>query len=135
MGSLEPPAGSRVRGVARTLLRRTLVFLGLLLYTLAFGEIYTRIFAPQPIMPRYVTGTPWGMRGNIPHSHYWHHTPEVDVEYRINGEGMRADRDFAIRKPAGTCRIALFGDSLLMGYELDLHDTFASRLERTLRAQ
>ncbi|HTU59588.1 MAG TPA: hypothetical protein VMF89_14155 [Polyangiales bacterium] len=120
---------------SRSALRRVLWGLALLAYTLLFGEAYVRIFAPQPVMPRYVTGTPWGMRGNIPHAHYWHHTPEVDVEYRINGEGMRADRDFAIRKPAGTCRIALFGDSLLMGYELDLRDTFASRLEHTLRAQ
>jgi hypothetical protein len=136
VGSLEQSAARQSPWRrARTLLTRVLLGVALVTYTLAFGEAYVRIFAPQPVMPRYVTGTPWGMRGNIPHAVYWHHTPEVDVEYRINGQGMRADHDFALHKPAGTCRIALFGDSLLMGYELDLRDTFATRLEATLRAR
>jgi hypothetical protein len=86
----------------------------------------------QPVMPRYVGATPWGIRGNIPGAHYRHVTPEVDVEYRINSQGMRADRDYAFAKPTDTCRIAMFGDSFFMGYELDLPDTFAVQLEKEL---
>ena len=85
-------------------------------------------------MPRYITGTPWGVRGNIPHADYWHHTPEVDVEYRINGQGLRADRDYPLAKPPGVCRIAVFGDSFFFGLEADLKDTFAASLEARLRA-
>jgi hypothetical protein len=71
----------------------------------------------------------------MPNARYWHHTPEVDVEYRINSEGLRADRDYPFRKPSGTCRVAVFGDSFLIGYELDLKDTFTTRLEDLLRAR
>jgi hypothetical protein len=48
---------------------------------------------------------------------------------------MRADREYSFRKPVGTCRIAVFGDSFLVGYELDLKDTFSTQLEARLRAQ
>jgi len=126
-----PPA----RSPARALLLRVLRGLALCVYALLFGELFVRVLCPQPLMPRYVTGTPWGVRGNIPHAHYWHHTPEVTVEYRINGQGMRADHDYPLAKPPGTCRVAVFGDSLMMGYEVDLQDTFSSQLEELLRAR
>lgn len=113
--------------------RRALVLTGLVAYTLLFGEIFVRIADPQVLLPRYVTGTPWGVRGNIPGAQYRHITPEVDVGFRINSQGMRADRDFPPAKPPGGCRVALFGDSYFMGYELNLPDTFASRLEARLR--
>jgi hypothetical protein len=119
----------------RTLGWQALRVLALILFTLAYAELFIRVVSPQSLIPRYITGTPWGVRGNIPHARYWHHTPEVDVEYRINGEGMRADRDFPFAKPPGTCRVAVFGDSFLMGYELDLKDTFTARLEEMLRAR
>ena len=116
-----------------TPLRRALLGAALVLYTLLFAEAFVRVFDPQPLMPRYVSGTPWGVRGNIPHARYWHHTTEVDVQYRINGQGLRADRDYPLRKPPGTCRIGVFGDSFLFGLEVDLRDSFADRLERRLR--
>jgi hypothetical protein len=107
---------------------------GLVAYTLVFSELFIRLVAPQPIFPRYVTSTPWGVRGNIPGARYWHSSADMRVEFRINRWGMRDDRDFTLAKPPGVCRIALFGDSLMMGYELDLKDTFAARLEAQLHA-
>ena len=121
-------------GRTSTRVRRVFTFVGLAVYSLIFAELFVRIFEPQALMPRYVTGTAWGVRGNIPNARYWHHTPEVDVEYRINGQGMRADRDYSLAKPPGTRRVALFGDSFFMGYELDLKDTFAYKLEQRLNA-
>jgi hypothetical protein len=130
-------AQSDVRGHPKSrrrgLWKRFAQGLFLFAFTLAFGEAFVRILCPQPVMPRYVTGTPWGVRGNIPFAHYWHYTPEVAVEYRINGQGLRADHDFQTQKTAGTCRVAVFGDSLLMGYEVDLRDSFSTRLEGQLR--
>jgi len=117
----------------RASVHRILVYVGLTGFALLFGEVFLRIADPQPLLPRYVTGTAWGVRGNIPHARYRHRTPEVDVEFRINGQGMRADRDFPLGRQAGTCRIAVFGDSFFMGYELDLKDTFSARLEERLR--
>jgi hypothetical protein len=128
-------ADARVAGTARSAAVRLLRILALLAYSLVFAEAFIRVFSPRPLLPRYVTGTPWGIRGNIPHAHYWHHTPEVRVQYRINGEGMRADREYSFQKPAGTCRIAVFGDSFLVGYELDLKDTFTTQLEQRLRTR
>ena len=106
----------------------------LVIYTLLFAEAFVRLVDPQPVMPRYVTGTTWGVRGNIPNARYWHHTPEVTVEYRINSQGMRSDREYPLKKPPGVCRVALFGDSFFMGYELDLKNTFGVQLEEQLRA-
>jgi hypothetical protein len=107
----------------------------LFLYSVFFAELFIRLFSPQPLFPRYVTGTPWGVRGNIPNARYWHHTPEVDVEFRINGQGMRDDREFSYRKPPNTCRVAVFGDSFFVGYEVDLRDSFAAKLEEQLRTK
>jgi hypothetical protein len=108
--------------------------LALAAYALLFAELFLRIFAPQAIMPRYVTGTPWGVRGNIPNATYWHQTPEVTVQYRINSQGMRADRDYSVAKPEGTCRVAVYGDSFFVGYELPYSQTYAVRLEQELQA-
>lgn len=113
--------------------RRICMTFFLIAYTLLFAEGFVRLLDPQAVMPRYITGTSWGIRGNIPNARYRHHTPEVDVEYRINDEGMRDDRHFPRDKPPGTCRIALFGDSFFVGYELELADTFGARLEADLR--
>jgi hypothetical protein len=107
----------------------------LVAYTLLFAEGFIRVFDPEPLMPRYITGAAWGLRGNIPNARYWHHTPEVDVEYRINGQGLRADREYPLAKPPGVCRIAVFGDSFFFGLEADLKDTFADRLEQSLRSR
>jgi hypothetical protein len=103
-------------------------------YGVAVAELSVRLLSPQPLIPRYITGTDWGVRGNIPHARYRHKTPEVSVEYRINGQGMRADRDFPLVSTTGVCRIALFGDSYFMGYELNLEESVAFVLEKTLKA-
>lgn len=120
---------------AASILRKTAIVVALALWTLVFGEIFLRVAAPQALMPRYVTGTPYGIRGNVPGAVYRHDTPDVNVEYRINRQGMRDDRVFAEAKPAGTCRIAMLGDSYFVGYELDLRDTIARRIEEGLRAR
>lgn len=117
------------------IVRHCLLFVALALYALGLGEIFVRLVDPQPLVPRYITGTPWGVRGNIPNAQYWHWTEEVNVQYRINKEGMRDDREFSYDKPEGMCRVALFGDSFFVGYELDLRDTFAATLEKRLRAE
>jgi len=119
---------------AASILGKTAMVVALALWTLVFGEIFLRVAAPQALMPRYVTGTPFGIRGNVPGAVYHHYTPDVTVEYRINRQGMRDDRLFTEAKPAGACRIAMLGDSYFVGYELDLKNTIAHRVEAGLRA-
>lgn len=117
----------------RTTLRTLALGLALALYSAAFAEAFLRLLDPQALLPRYVTGSEVGVRANIPNAQYRHSTPEVEILYRINAQGMRDDRIFPAAKPHGTCRVALFGDSFFMGYELDLEDSFAFRLEAHLR--
>jgi hypothetical protein len=106
----------------------------LVLYALLLAEAFLRVCAPQPLLPRYVTGTSWGVRGNIPGADYRQTTAEVDVAIHINQQGMRADRDFPEAKPPGVCRIAMIGDSFFAGYELRLSDTIAAGVENRMRA-
>ena len=88
----------------------------------------------QPKFPRHVVGAPWGIRFNEPSSRYRHRSADVDVGFRINQNGMRADRDYDHAKPAGTRRIVSLGDSFTIGYEVELEQCFSSVLEARLRA-
>lgn len=103
-----------------------------LVYALVFGEVFVRAFAPEPLLPRNVTGSDWGVRQNVPGAQYRQLTEDVDVDVRINSQGMRADRDYPPQPPAGTCRIAITGDSFIVGYEANVEDIIAGRLDRAM---
>jgi hypothetical protein len=90
------------------------------------------LLGPQVKFPRRVVGAPWGLRINEPGAVYSHHSPDVHVRFRINGQGMRADRDFRYEKPPGIHRILSLGDSFTVGYEVESSETFSSVLEQTL---
>jgi hypothetical protein len=49
-----------------------------------------------------------------------------------NSEGLRGSREFAVPKPAGVRRIALFGDSFTFGEDVGDDDTFAAQMARLL---
>lgn len=112
-----------------------------ILLTLALGagagalllELGVLVFAgEQPKFPRHVVGAPFGLRINQPGAVYRHKSADVNVWFRINSQGMRADRDFARPKPAGLRRIVSLGDSFTVGYEVEGEETFSSVLEREL---
>ncbi|HET6278968.1 MAG TPA: GDSL-type esterase/lipase family protein [Candidatus Polarisedimenticolia bacterium] len=94
---------------------------------LAIGE--------QVKFPRRVVGAPWGLRYNEPNAVYRHKSPDVTVWFRINSQGMRADRDYPYAKPPGTKRIISLGDSYTVGFEVDVEETFSMVLERELNAR
>lgn len=58
----------------------------------------------------------------------------LGVEFVTNSLGLR-DREISIRKPHGTFRILMLGDSFTQGLGLDLEDTVAKRVERQLNQQ
>jgi lysophospholipase L1-like esterase len=92
------------------------------------------IFGEQVKFPRHVVGAPFGIRINEPGAVYRHKSPDVNVWFRINAEGMRADRDYPRAKPPGVKRIVSLGDSFTVGYEVEVEQTFSSVLESRLRA-
>ena len=68
MISEEQRSGSQEHGLERhgryhRAVRRALLCIALLIYSVLFAEVFIRIFDPQAVMPRYITGTAWGVRG------------------------------------------------------------------------
>lgn len=112
--------------------KKLVIIILLITYSLFFAELFVRIFSPEKIMPRYVTATEHGIRGNIINSSYWHTTPDTRVQMRINSKGIRSDKEYSYSKGEGQCRIVIFGDSFFMGYEVSLEDSFAYLLEKNL---
>jgi hypothetical protein len=116
-------------------IRTLLLGLGAIVYSGLFGELFLRALKPQPLVPRYVTGSADGVRANMPDVAFRQWTPEVDVTVRYNAAGMRDDRPPPpLAKPPGECRIALLGDSYFVGFESAWPTSFAARLEAELAA-
>jgi len=70
----------------------------------------------------------------------WMHTPNTEILYerqefrvpvRFSSAGLR-DREYAIRKPPGTFRIAWLGDSFVEALQVPLDSCAAKRLEAAL---
>lgn len=55
--------------------------------------------------------------------------------FHANSDGLRAEREYAPEPPAGTLRVAVFGDSFAFGDEVGPDDTWAAALERGLAAR
>lgn len=134
-----PPVVPARQARRRRRLRRAMIRLALLaaslFVSLLMCEFAVRIFSPQVLFPRYVTDGGFGVRVNVPNARYWHTSPEVHVQFRINSMGIRSDREYSFRKPPGTIRIVGLGDSFTQGYEVDLADTYLYRLEEILAAR
>ncbi len=115
---------------------RTLgIGIAIIAYAMVFGEFFLRAFAPQPLVPRYVTGGADGIRANIANVAFRQATQEVDVMVRYNDRGMRDDRPAPpLAKAPGECRVALVGDSYFVGFESDFPHAFGSQLEDRLAA-
>jgi lysophospholipase L1-like esterase len=86
----------------------------------------TGLFTPSParvwdLQPGYVGHrTDWGTRN-------W-------VTVSINSQGRR-DNEVLLKKPTGTLRIVILGDSVAFGARVETKDDFASQLEWTLNAR
>jgi hypothetical protein len=102
------------------------------LYIIIAFEVLFRVFSPVPIIPRYVTGTPFGIRGNMPNMNYWHKSADFKINIRTNSRGIRSDEEIAYEKPEGLKRIVVLGDSFGMGYEVNIEDTFLNRMNDKL---
>ena len=106
---------------------------GGLAFCLFLEILVTLVFGEQVKFPRHVVDGGFGLRINEPNARYRHKSRDVEVWFRINGQGLRADRDFAYPKPPGLLRIVSIGDSFTAGYEVEAEDCFNSVMERELR--
>ena len=69
----------------------------------------------QPKFPWHVVEAEWGLRYNEPEARYRHKSADVNIRFRINAQGMRADHDYSYSKPEGVKRIVSLGDSFTIG--------------------
>lgn len=88
----------------------------------------------QPKFPRHVVESDFGLRINEPNARYRHKSADVNVRFRINSRGLRADQEYSYDKPPGVRRIVSLGDSFTIGYEVEVEETFSAVLEAHLRA-
>ena len=102
-------------------------------WTPVAAEIFLRLLAPVPMLPRYIEAGPHGVRANMASASYRHQTPEYTVAIRTNAQGMRSDTDFAKAKSDDVRRVAIVGDSFGMGYGVDLEESSLHLLERALQ--
>ncbi|MDB5354951.1 MAG: hypothetical protein JWN24_1404 [Phycisphaerales bacterium] len=103
-------------------------------WTMLAGELFLRVFAPQPLMPRAVIASDIGIRMNKPNDTYWQRSMEVNVRVHINSQGIRADSEIPLEKPTGVKRIVVLGDSNGLGYEVALKDSFPMQMADRLNA-
>jgi lysophospholipase L1-like esterase len=106
-----------------------------ILVAFGIGETVVRVWIPQPMLPRYVTEAPYGVRMNMPNMSYWHTSPDYHVRFRTNSHGIRSNREIPYEKPPGVFRILGLGDSFTLGYEVDLQDTYLYQLEEDLHKE
>lgn len=97
-------------------------------YSLVLAEIFLRLLHPIPILPRYVSATDYGIRGNTPNANYIHVTPEYRVNVVINNTGVRSNKEISYIKPIGVTRVVALGDSFMLGYGANYSETFLSQM-------
>jgi len=108
------------------------------LVCLGIGECGVRAFYPRLAnydseMWRYfATLKQWLPYEQLPFAHIPNRSGVFyGVRIETNAQGFR-DREYAREKPAGTKRVAVLGDSLVMGWGVALDDTIPKALEKKL---
>ncbi len=120
--------------------QRNLVFssglaLGGLVVAFLLAEVITRLFLPEPILPRFVVDPGYGVRGNEPNVVTRHFFPnDYDVTISTNSVGMRGLREYSLDKPSDTYRIAVIGDSFIFGHGVNDNEVVSAVLEDRLNS-
>lgn len=124
----------------KILMRLTAVLFGLLLFwgvsEVSCRLIFSQVVAYDVEMWRYarelkVSGLTPGLR--------FEHRPNarahlMGVDVAINADGLR-QADTPPKKPAGTVRVAVVGDSITFGWGVPQQETYPQRLEHLLNQQ
>ena len=113
---------------AKILLCTAGLSVGALLCELALHLAHPQVYR-RPAVWRFDPDLGWG---HVPNGAGRLVSPEFDVEMQISSTGLR-DREFAVDKPEGTRRIALYGDSFVEGWGVAIEAAVSRRLEACLR--
>ncbi|MDH5570509.1 MAG: hypothetical protein OEY89_02015 [Gammaproteobacteria bacterium] len=117
------------------LIKKSLIVLFSIVWIVVVAEVFLMVFSPKPMLPRYIMGTDYGIRGNMPNQEYTHKTPDYTVGIKTNSHGIRANQEIDYAKSATTKRVVVLGDSFGMGYGVNIEDTFLTVLENSLESK
>lgn len=87
-------------------------------------------FRPQKTINRFDPKLGWSKRPSV---EVGRKTPEFDITFKTNAEGLRDDTP--LEKPPSTFRVLMLGDSFVLGYTVDRENLFVDRLERLWQAE
>lgn len=114
-------------------LANSMLILAGILFAFAIFEGMARIFFAEPLQPRFVVDSGYGVRATQSNLTTTHSSPgEYQITIRTNGEGMRGVRDYSPQRPPSTYRIALIGDSFVYGHGVDDENVVSNILELLL---
>jgi hypothetical protein len=104
-----------------------------LVLSFLFCEVIVRVFFPEPMNPRFVRDTGFGIRDNQPNIRTHHSSPgEYQVAISTNSDGLRGTNEYNLTTPAGTRRVAILGDSFAFGYGCNDDQVVSAVLNKSL---
>lgn len=109
------------------------ILLGIFAGALLCEGLVRLVIPEQPLIPRNVVDSGFGVRTNLPGVSYRQYYPDnFDVRVTVNRAGLRSEQEYAREEPAGTYRIALVGDSFVFGYGVGDREVVSKVLEDAL---
>src|SRR5262245_27985866 len=121
-GILVPASIATVRSNRGEWLMASLLTCVSLLFSFLIAEAYFRVLDPQPIIPRYVETSDYGIRKNIANVHGEIVVREYRHGFTTNSQGFRGTKEYAIAKPPGVYRVIVLGDSVTVGHGVEDHE-------------
>jgi hypothetical protein len=116
-----------------TVIKNTCLLVSSMVLGLLLCEVTVRVFFPEPINPRFVHDSGFGVRDNQPHIRAHHSSPgDYEVDISTNSDGLRGSKNYDHATPSGTRRIAILGDSFAFGYGCNDNQVVSAVLERSL---
>lgn len=108
------------------------VFLSLLIF-FAFGEVIFRLTKRKPPQQGISLGKPHPVFHHIYESNYkgYEYYAGFPTQFSINSQGLRGP-EFPVKKPSGTFRILVLGDSFVFGTAVNDDEIFTLILEKEL---
>lgn len=110
------------------------IMLGLAIALLA-AEGFVRVVFDEPVQPRFVIDSGYGVRWNKANVDTRHYVPgDYDVRITTNSVGMRGQREYPVERVPGRRRIVMLGDSFVFGYGVEDNEVVSAVLEDLLNA-
>ena len=96
---------------------------------LLVAEVVIRIVYPQPILPRFIESSTWGIRKVLSNVDAIHKTSEYSYHYRTNSQGFRGTKEYENVPPQDCFRIVVQGDSMTLGHGVKDNETYSYLLQ------